>query len=132
MDLNYNTNYHLLICWIWIGGGIVSGMIMGLYFSDPNWLGGYSSVPRRMIRLGHISFFGMAMLNFFYFMSASHLKDSDLLAVGGIALIIASLSMPSACFFCASTGLKRSPFYLPVLGAAVSAATMVMGVVFGL
>ncbi len=29
----------------------------------PEWLGDYSSLPRRLMRLGHIAFFGLGILN---------------------------------------------------------------------
>jgi hypothetical protein len=34
---------NLIFAWIWVLGGFLTGMIMGLKFQDENWLGGYSS-----------------------------------------------------------------------------------------
>ena len=47
---------------------ILSGMVMGLWaFGEPMSISppfdDYSSLPRRFIRLGHISFFGLGLLN---------------------------------------------------------------------
>jgi len=41
---------------------------MGLWSFDgpvgiPSWLGDYADTPRRLVRLGHISFFGLGILN---------------------------------------------------------------------
>lgn len=52
--------------WIGIALGLLSGTIQGLFFASEDWLGGYASWPRRMLRLGHISFFGIAFLNLAY------------------------------------------------------------------
>ena len=51
---------HLYAAWIGIFMGFLAGAGLGLFFHRDGWLGGYSSWPRRMARLGHISFFGIA------------------------------------------------------------------------
>ena len=52
----------------WSGflGGVLSGAVMGLLFHREDWLGGYGSRERRMVRLGHISFFGIGLINLFF------------------------------------------------------------------
>jgi hypothetical protein len=45
--------------WIGILLGFIAGAVLGLFFHDENWMGGYSSWRRRMSRLGHISFFAL-------------------------------------------------------------------------
>jgi hypothetical protein len=57
-------NLNLLAGWIGVLGGVVSGAIIGLFFHREDWVGGYGSLPRRLLRLGHISFFGIGFLNF--------------------------------------------------------------------
>ena len=52
--------------WLWIMLGFLSGMVIGLLFHDEQWLGGYASCPRRLIRLGHISFVGLGILNILF------------------------------------------------------------------
>ena len=56
-DLNF------LAAWLAILAGLVTGTVIGLFFHDPDWMGGYGSWRRRMMRLGHISFFGTGFLN---------------------------------------------------------------------
>ena len=51
-------------------GGIASGAIVGLFFHADEWMGGYSSYRGRLIRLAHISFFGLGFLNLFFGLSA--------------------------------------------------------------
>jgi hypothetical protein len=57
LDLNIFTG------WISILVGVVMGMGMGLFFDRENWLGGCGSWARRMLRLGHVAFFGIGLLN---------------------------------------------------------------------
>jgi hypothetical protein len=57
---------HILAGWIGVSLGVLTGAVFGLAFHKENWLGGYNSWTRRMLRLGHISFFGIAFLNFMF------------------------------------------------------------------
>ena len=48
--------------------GALSGMLMGLWsfggpVPAPDAIGDYGDLPRRLLRLGHIAFFGLAFLN---------------------------------------------------------------------
>ena len=54
---------NLYTAWIAFLLGCIAGAIPGIFFHNANWLGGYSSWERRMIRLAHISFFGIGALN---------------------------------------------------------------------
>ena len=46
------SQMNLLLAWLWICLGFLSGMLLGLFFHRENWLGGYGSLKRRMYRLG--------------------------------------------------------------------------------
>jgi hypothetical protein len=48
--------------------GALSGLAMGLWSFGgpvpvPDWIGGYSELPRRLLRLGHIALFALGMIN---------------------------------------------------------------------
>ena len=47
---------NIVAAWIGFSLGCISGAIPGLFFQNQDWLGGYTSWPRRLIRLAHISF----------------------------------------------------------------------------
>ncbi|HYA47610.1 MAG TPA: hypothetical protein VEF92_08675 [Burkholderiales bacterium] len=109
--------------WISILLGMLSGTVQGLYFYREDWLGGYGSWARRLMRLGHISFFGVAFLNLAYadsvrlFGAATHVPLASALLIGGAAL------MPLACYLAAWRKPLRHLFPLPVLcllGAALA------------
>ena len=52
--------------WLGILLGFIAGAVLGLFFHKENWLGGYASWPRRMARLGHISFFSCGKIFFLF------------------------------------------------------------------
>lgn len=116
--------------WAWVLVGFLSGLGLGLGFRRDDWLGGYGSFRRRLIRLGHISFLGLGILNLLFALSGPRL------ALGEAALRLASwswiaggVSMPACCALMA----WRRGFYLlfgvPVATLVLAAALTVVGVV---
>jgi len=107
--------------WIGILMGFVSGAGLGLKFQDSNWLGGYSSWPRRMTRLGHISFFGIAIINLAY---ALGIQCFDVVMPTNHAsglFVIGAVTMPLVCFLSAWKKPFRHLFYIPVLSLCAGA-----------
>lgn len=56
------------IGWASLAVGALMGMVLGLWSFDgplavPEWIGAYDTTPRRLLRLGHIAFFGLGILN---------------------------------------------------------------------
>ncbi len=48
--------------------GAATGLVIGLWSFDgpaavPAWIGDYGATPRRLLRLGHIAFFGLGVIN---------------------------------------------------------------------
>jgi hypothetical protein len=111
--------FSLLTGWAGFLGGVISGAIMGLLFHREDWLGGYGSRERRMVRLGHISFFGIGLINLFYALSLEPLGvPPEAARIGSIALLVALVAMPLNCFLCAWRKPFRHLFFIPVLSAA--------------
>ena len=107
---------HILAGWIGIFLGVLTGAVFGLSFHKENWLGGYNSWPRRMLRLGHISFFGIAFLNcMFSITTGLEALHGTLIGIGSILFLVGAVTMPTACFLSAwKKPLKShsSGFYL--------------------
>ncbi len=124
-DLNVPEE-NLTFGWIWILTGLVSGTAVGLFFYDANWLGGYGSWRRRMVRLGHISFLGTGFLNLaFAFTVALRPADSP----GWVAswlFIAGAISMPAVCFLSAWKDRFRYLFFIPVASLTGAGAMMVL------
>lgn len=100
--------------WIAILLGFTSGMVIGLFFHDDDWMGGYDSFRRRMIRLGHIAFFGLGFTNLAYALSV---KVFSLRAepVTSVLFVIGLAFMPAVCFASAYRKPFRHLFAIPVL-----------------
>jgi hypothetical protein len=94
--------------------GVVSGAVVGLRFADEEWMGGYSSWPRRMVRLGHIAFFGIGFLNLAYAMTVGPLHWRGTAAMS-VSLALANGLMPAVCFLAAWRKPLRVLFFVPVL-----------------
>jgi hypothetical protein len=123
---------NIIAAWIGILLGVVSGIVVGLRFADADWLGGYASWPRRMIRLGHISFFGIALLNVaFYVTCLLVYADSWILprGIAGWALLVAAAAMPTVCFLAAWRKPMRQLFFVPVLGVTAAGGTVLVNVI---
>jgi hypothetical protein len=111
--------FSLTVGWAGFMGGVVSGAIMGLLFHNEGWLGGYGSRERRMVRLGHISFFGIGLINLFYALSIDPLGvPANAAHFGSNALLVALVTMPTTCFLCAWRKPFRHLFFIPVLSTA--------------
>ena len=80
--------------WVGFALGCVAGAVIGLFFHDPNWLGGYASWPRRMLRLGHIALFGIGILNLFFGLTVRALGLTDGLTWISHLLLVAAVGMP--------------------------------------
>jgi hypothetical protein len=112
---------NIYAAWLGILLGIVAGAISGLFFHDEHWLGGYGSWTRRMIRLAHISFFGLGLLNLGLALTARDMGISDSVGLSSWLLVIGAMTMPLICYLSAFIKPFRHLFFIPVLsvGAAV-------------
>ncbi len=101
----------------WIGMllGVTSGAIIGLFFHREDWMGGYASYRRRLARLGHISFFGLALVNFCFAFTQSVVPPAapwNLIAMQ--SFLVGAATMPVVCFLSAWRKPFRHLFFIPV------------------
>lgn len=114
---------NLCLGWIWITTGLISGAIIGMFFYDPAWLGGYVSWRRRMLRLGHISFLGTGLLNLAFVFTFALREGRSPPPLAGALLALGALTMPLVCFLSAWRDSFRYLFPVPVaclIGAGLS------------
>jgi hypothetical protein len=108
--------------------GVLSGALFGLFFHKDDWLGGYGSYRRRLVRLGHISFFGLGFVNLFFATTAPILDlHPTSLKVASLAFITAVITMPVCCFLSAWRKPLRGLFPIPVSAAFVGIAATLLG-----
>ena len=121
------TIWMLQIVWIGMLLGVVSGAVIGMFFHREDWMGGYNSFRRRLTRLGHISFFGLAFVNMAF--AGTHYMlglDEKWAQWAAISFAIGAAAMPTCCFLSA---WRKHPFrhffFIPVSG-------VLFGIVFTL
>jgi hypothetical protein len=111
--------------------GVLTGAGIGLRFHREDWLGGYGSFRRRMVRLGHISCFGIGLLNLAFAgtLAMLHVPAGNAWArIGAAAWVVAQVGMPAGCFLTAWREPFRHGFALPV-GAALLGTWVALGLV---
>lgn len=125
MDANFPFTVRAMnihAAWIGFLFGCLSGAIPGLYFYRNDWLGGYASWPRRMIRLGHISFFGVGFLNLSFALTVRTLGLDSGLQASSTLLIVGAIAMPTVCYLSAWKPVFRSLFFIPAGSITVGIA----------
>ncbi|MEZ6092838.1 MAG: hypothetical protein R3C03_01175 [Pirellulaceae bacterium] len=91
-----------------------TGAAIGLFFHRDEWLNGYSSFSRRMLRLGHIAQAALGMLNVLAALAQTP-NSHELSAIGSWSLIVGGIAMPTVCFLSAWRKSFRHLFFIPVI-----------------
>jgi hypothetical protein len=115
------AHLNLLLAWIWILLGFVSGFALGVNFHEEKWLGGYASHRRRLYRLGHISFFGLGLANLMYYFTSQPFAPGSASTVAGWGFIVGAVSMPVCCVIMAHQPRFRVCFAIPVTSLIIAA-----------
>lgn len=107
--------------------GIISGALIGLFFHLDEWLGGYTSFTRRMVRLGHISFFGLGFLNILFALTLSiHVYDEAYALTAVAGLTVGAITMPVCCFLCAWRKKLWLLFPVPVTALLIGTLAIII------
>lgn len=116
------------IAWIGMLLGVLSGALIGLFFHREDWMGGYSSYRRRLTRLGHISFFGLGFINFFFAISHQIAGVAAGFAFpAAVSFTIGAATMPTCCFLSAWKKPFRHLFFIPVASVAAGIVLTLTG-----
>ena len=93
----------------------VTGAIIGVFFYTEDFLGGYASFRRRILRLGHISLAALGMINILYSQSSMAAEPSLRTTIASVGFVVGGLTMPAVCFLSAwRVGIRRL-FFIPVV-----------------
>ncbi len=108
---------NFIFAWWWMAGGALTGAAIGLVFHREDAFGGYASWTRRLMRLGHIAFFGTGLLNLGFALSVRAVPDAspELLEAASIALLVGAITMPLTCYLAAWRKPWRHGFVIPVV-----------------
>ena len=128
MESTQIASLNLLAGWIAVLGGVVSGAVIGLFFHRDEWMAGYSSFRRRMTRLGHISFWGLGLVNVMFGLSVESVDLPTLNArIASAGLILGLVTMPLCCFLTAWRKPFRHLFPVPVIGILAGVVSLLAG-----
>lgn len=114
--LNFTAGWWLILLAFVTGAGI------GLGFHREDFLGGYGSFRRRLLRLGHIALAALGALNVLYGLCPVPAPGDGLGAWAGRLLLAGAVAMPLVCFLSSWRRPFRHLFFVPVallLGAAL-------------
>ncbi len=123
MDL---ARINLIAGWASMVAGALSGAGLGLFFHQDQWLGGYQSFRRRLLRLGHIAFFGLGILNVLFALSVAAAPIAHA-RFASVAFVVAVIAMPACCFLTAWRRGFRHLFPVPVAAVLCGLGGLLIG-----
>jgi hypothetical protein len=100
--------------WWMILLAFVTGALIGLGFHREEFLGGYGSFRRRLVRLGHIALAALGGLNVLYGISPVPDGSARIDIAPGPVLLAGAIAMPVVCFLSAWRKPFRHLFFVPV------------------
>jgi len=121
VGFNWVFGWGMILC------AFVTGAGLGMFFHREQFLGGYDSFRRRIVRLGHISLAAIGMLNVLYGLMPQTGGPMPLHRMAAGGLILGGITMPTVCFL---TGWKpgfRHLFFIPVACLVVGVGSILCG-----
>ena len=122
---------NIIFGWAWMCVGLILGLITGMRAEGEQWLGGYASLTRRYLRLGHVAFIALSIINILY---------GREMGSAGIPLYVRSIGSPLMIFGAAGVPLtcisaaffRKAKYFLPLPALAVLVGTgmLVIGMIF--
>lgn len=123
-------HWNMVAGWTGMVFGLIAGAVIGLFIHRGSFAGGYGSYRRRMMRLGHVAFFALGIINVLF---ALTLSTTDVVLsyprLASSSLIAGAALMPIICYLTAWKTPFRHAFALPVIGVAVALVLMLQGMV---
>ena len=104
----------------WTGGwtlvllAFLSGAVLGMGWHRDDFLGGYASFRRRVVRLGHIAFAALGMLNVLFSLAPLPPPGTTAARVASTCLLAGGVTMPLTCFLVGWRPAWRHAFVVPV------------------
>jgi hypothetical protein len=111
--------------WWLIFAAFVSGAVIGLGSHREDFLGGYGSFRRRLVRLGHIALAALGMLNLVFGLSFVPAGIGASAGLSGSLLLAGAVAMPLVCFLAAWREPFRHLFFIPV-GLLLAAVILII------
>jgi hypothetical protein len=120
---------NLFLGWLLVSVGFLAGAAPGLFFWQESWLGGYGSWRRRLIRLAHISFFGLGFINIIFALSlraSVPVRHPAMLDWASLLIALGAVAMPLVCYLSAWRMPFRQLFVVPVICMVLGVAALIL------
>ena len=122
---------NILFGWAWMCVGFISGMTLGMWAEGEKWLGGYASITRRYLRLAHVAFIALSIINILYGKELGSVAlPTYIKSIGSALMIFGAAGVPITCISVAF--YRKAKYFLPLPALAVLAGTaiLVIGMIF--
>jgi len=115
---------NVIFGWVWMCFGFILGMTMGIWAEGKQWLGGYASVTRRYLRLGHVAFIALSMINILYGKELPLVDLSENMKnIGSFLMIFGAVGVPVTCISAAF--IRKTKYFLPLPASAILIGTII-------
>ena len=100
-------------------------MILGIWAEGEKWLGGYASVTRRYLRLGHVAFIALPIINILYGRELTLVNLGDNMKyAGSFLMMFGVIGVPITCISAAF--VRKIKFFLPLPASAIIVGTIIL------
>jgi hypothetical protein len=113
--------------WAMVLASFLTGSVLGLFFHREQFLGGYGSFRRRVLRLGHVALAALGMMNVLYALCPSPAMGSWAERAASSCFVIGGVSMPTVCFLTAWHARARVLFAAPVVALVLAVVLTLCG-----
>jgi hypothetical protein len=114
------ASINLAAGWVAILTGLLFGAVTGTFFHRQEWLEGYGSWRRRMLRLTHISLVGTGLLNLSFALSVDLLELQTVPPIASLLFLVGAVAMPLVCLLSAWQIVFRHLFFIPVVSLVLA------------
>lgn len=123
------------IGWCSLVVGALTGMVMGLWSFDgpmpvPDWVGAYGETPRRLLRLCHIAFFGLGILNILLAQQLPNFRlDEGLKRLAALSMNIGNVFLPLTLLAASAYHPLKYLMAVPATAVVIALALSAFGAV---
>ena len=122
---------NVLFGWAWMCVGFISGMTLGMGAEGEQWFGGYASITRRYLRLAHVAFIALSVINILYGKELGSVAlPTHIKSIGSALMIFGAGGVPIACISAAFYSKAKYFLPLPALAVLIGTAILVIGMIF--
>ncbi len=114
--------------WCLILAGFLGGAAIGLGFQRADFLGGYASLRRRLVRLAHIACVALGLISLEFARSKFAHSNGAASEIAALCFVIGGVCMPLVCLAVAWRERLRLLFALPIAALTSAAILTILGV----